>query len=563
MPNLTSSYTWFQHSPLHTSVKGRPSDSRPCHESRITVPLGSRLPVRQICPSESIRLIQILPGTTLPIRCRMKTFNTRESVPYVCLSYQWGPEEKPEDMKTIEINGAKFRVRDNLWNFLYTARSKHFLRGSARQLSSPWWVEASSLQSPDRYEMKTWVWIDAICIDQENLTEKSEQVQRMGAIYRCAQFIMIWLGRPRNHERHESQQNVAEMEAKLCKARSRIPNSDKHQYRELWRVARHELELIEGSLKSTYWTRAWIVQEIELNLRHTIWFGNLELSLVRMQNLYLGMLKLRILGMQPSMDAFIRRTGRASRVRSPLSFLLSQYTEVQCGEASDRIYSLLAMATEGPLIKVDYTTGPAALFFRVIWACRNDLCFCTLVRAFHALKLQSLGRPISSEPHDIPYIEALMVDPKLVKEFSGNATIEGILRHMKETLVALCSCFNFLVLPRPLSRAKGILFCLQDTVCMLGSRVHILLQSDGESITRSYIISPFCDFGRGTSSSALNGVTMRLCQTKGDEGSLSLCLSPSALFSLLNYSTVEEYHVPRPCFKQKSACKVLHNFRLV
>jgi len=38
------------------------------------------------------------------------------------------------------------------------------------------------------------VWIDAICINQDDLDERSSQLQIMGDIYSQAQDVVIWLG---------------------------------------------------------------------------------------------------------------------------------------------------------------------------------------------------------------------------------------------------------------------------------------------------------------------------------------------------------------------------------
>lgn len=38
------------------------------------------------------------------------------------------------------------------------------------------------------------LWVDAICIIQENLQEESREVARMGLIYRTAAQVVVWLG---------------------------------------------------------------------------------------------------------------------------------------------------------------------------------------------------------------------------------------------------------------------------------------------------------------------------------------------------------------------------------
>ncbi|KAH7378654.1 heterokaryon incompatibility protein-domain-containing protein, partial [Cadophora sp. MPI-SDFR-AT-0126] len=65
---------------------------------------------------------------------------------YEALSYEWGHFKSS---KEIFINGMRFFVRDNLWNALYDLRE----------------------DSPRR------LWIDALCIDQQNVDERNHQVQ--------------------------------------------------------------------------------------------------------------------------------------------------------------------------------------------------------------------------------------------------------------------------------------------------------------------------------------------------------------------------------------------------
>jgi hypothetical protein len=47
---------------------------------------------------------------------------------------------------------------------------------------------------PPTAEEKVVLWADAICINQEDLQEKCEQVQQMKLIYQRAQLVVVWLG---------------------------------------------------------------------------------------------------------------------------------------------------------------------------------------------------------------------------------------------------------------------------------------------------------------------------------------------------------------------------------
>jgi hypothetical protein len=42
------------------------------------------------------------------------------------------------------------------------------------------------------------LWVDAICIDQDNLEERAQQVGQMGRVYRSSQKNLIYLGECRN-----------------------------------------------------------------------------------------------------------------------------------------------------------------------------------------------------------------------------------------------------------------------------------------------------------------------------------------------------------------------------
>lgn len=90
---------------------------------------------------------------------------------YLALSYCWGDE--PATQK-IHINGQSFFVTPNL---LAGLKAIHRYKEGFNAA-----VNAA------------WVWIDAICINQNDLPEKSSQVRRMSVIFAQAQVVVVWLG---------------------------------------------------------------------------------------------------------------------------------------------------------------------------------------------------------------------------------------------------------------------------------------------------------------------------------------------------------------------------------
>lgn len=118
----------------------------------------------------SIRLLRLLPSSLAddPICCQL--FNYSLAVPhrsshlYECLSYVWG---STSDRKPISIDGSRLDVTQSL-------------HGALRRLRDPFL---------DRI-----LWVDALCINQDDLEERAQQVQFMAMIYAFASRVNIWLG---------------------------------------------------------------------------------------------------------------------------------------------------------------------------------------------------------------------------------------------------------------------------------------------------------------------------------------------------------------------------------
>ena len=96
----------------------------------------------------------------------MRTVSIVSNPPPVfeALSYVWGRDDPRE---LVRIAGVHIAVRDNL-------------AGALRHL---------------RYTNKPrTLWTDALCINQDDLAERSSQVALMGDIYRSATRVVVWLG---------------------------------------------------------------------------------------------------------------------------------------------------------------------------------------------------------------------------------------------------------------------------------------------------------------------------------------------------------------------------------
>lgn len=273
----------------------------------------------------SIRLIRVLPGAKLlgHIRCVLE-HTLIYSRPYTCLSYEWGPEPGGT---MILLNDKPMYVRPNLGAFL--------------------------LQASKRYHSVD-LWIDALCIDQENFQERNHQVRQMGLIYSTAEEVLAWLGDD-------------EIAASILSAFSRplylrggngMHQNDKGSIMSIEQKGAY-------ISKNTYWSRAWITQEVSLARRVSLLAGDRAVSE--------HVLPERTKALIPHF-AGVRHIGAHTE---NLLALLYKYRRQKCHIRRDIVYCLLALCYDGHKVIVDYTMADEEVNLAIVRACSKYLCLCT------------------------------------------------------------------------------------------------------------------------------------------------------------------------------------------
>ena len=130
------------------------------------VPTYSRLPLNQ--NRKGIRLLQLWPGRRSDKLCgALKVVSLEDQRSYEALSYVWGASNLDPKPSIVIDSESVIALTDNLFNALRRLRR--------------------------RFRTRT-LWIDAICINQDDLLERSHQVSFMGEIYRAAIRVCVWLG---------------------------------------------------------------------------------------------------------------------------------------------------------------------------------------------------------------------------------------------------------------------------------------------------------------------------------------------------------------------------------
>jgi hypothetical protein len=111
-------------------------------------------------------------------------------------NHPWIPHERVDSqntsLKPIEINGRLTHVQENLHRFLDELR--HMKHVSNLGETDPVEGENNASFGYLNWAVSAPIWIDSICINQNDLAERASQVQLMGRIYRNAHSLFAWLG---------------------------------------------------------------------------------------------------------------------------------------------------------------------------------------------------------------------------------------------------------------------------------------------------------------------------------------------------------------------------------
>ncbi|KAK7449574.1 hypothetical protein CaCOL14_013291 [Colletotrichum acutatum] len=115
---------------------------------------------------------------------QVETFYLDDAPPYFCLSYVWGD---PERFLAVNCDGKMISVTQNLYHALRTCLNRH---------------------------PTTWFWADGICINQDDIVERSQQVLLMGNIYKGAKVVLAHPGHYQ-YERRKPEDDDSTEEATL------------------------------------------------------------------------------------------------------------------------------------------------------------------------------------------------------------------------------------------------------------------------------------------------------------------------------------------------------------
>jgi Heterokaryon incompatibility protein (HET) len=315
--------------------------------------------------SEQIRLLTLNPGARNDqIQCSLSTRDleygeewflggfVEEGAGYEALSYTWG---QSTSRKLISINGATLLVTENLYAALLHLRDE---------------------QKPRI------LWVDAICIDQQNLEERSTQVPLMFRIYGSATRVLVWLG-------EQSDDSDLALDVIASWSRPSAVLVDRLSTNSI------EFKALDNLFARSWWNSSWVVQEVAnskivefvIGYRHLPWedfYHSLlhvhydehrvakdvgEVGLDHRRNVAYSLLGVggyarpsdRLRQMSSTIDELaVAKAGNFDQ--GGFEILLPKFGHRQASDPRDKIYSILKIVSDDLQVLPDYTKSVQTVY---------------------------------------------------------------------------------------------------------------------------------------------------------------------------------------------------------
>jgi hypothetical protein len=306
---------------------------------------------------DEIRLLVLNPGTEdEPIECYLEHYPVGSAKPYLALSYVWGITENPG---RILLDGCAFQVTANLGAFLKSIR----------------------------HEFSTQVfWIDALCINQQDVHEKGFQIRLMKRVYEGASQIVIWLGDPTQNTKPAFDyfnQNYSKDE-ELSSDMGRLRIEPERMSKE---IPPDALDGIKDLLARPWWTRIWVYQEATAPARRgsVVFCGTNQADFEALRACIRDLCEIDS-GRYSNRTALIM--DEYSRIRRSynksgttlylrLADLLPTLRGFQATNPRDKLYALIPTSIDGnDLLDVDYSLSVEEVYLQST---------CNIIRAYKSL----------------------------------------------------------------------------------------------------------------------------------------------------------------------------------
>ncbi|KAF6817113.1 HET-domain-containing protein [Colletotrichum musicola] len=303
----------------------------------------------------ALRLVRLFSGDGTELKCELfqAYLDERESVlPYEAISYTWGLTNLSHN---IDVDGKRLDITASLYVALQNLR----------------YAESDRI-----------LWVDGICINQNNHKERGHQVQQMGYIYRHADRVIFWL-RLSTDETDELLESLQRLTKESMQRATASWTLQDHRWYYMWDISRStcerpnfELEpvLRQGLadlLERPWFRRAWILQEVANAQSAIVCCGQKSVSarLFPLVPILLGVkpqeLQQAVLDIMPGPS---RKATWWAQNRS-MYYLLKHFGSSEATEPRDVIYALRGISTDANssnILTPDYELSNEELLRQVL-----------------------------------------------------------------------------------------------------------------------------------------------------------------------------------------------------
>ncbi|KAF8849413.1 HET-domain-containing protein, partial [Acephala macrosclerotiorum] len=279
-----------------------------------------------------IRLLHLLPGdSSEPVHVVLEAVPfTSDNVPdFEALSYCWGSEENPMVIFVGESDEFTLAVTRNLGEALSYLRFENASRV---------------------------LWIDAICVNQQDLDERSRQVKRMADIYSNAGRVIVWLG-PESEDSDiaidciEEVASHVEVNWSIYAMHSKTDSTHWADGNVPAPFDTHEYLALSNFLGRNWFERLWIWQEVLLSSHDPVVVcGNRSLAWDAIRSAMLCLIRKPLPPHTSYEDDKVFRSNLhkvyaicSGNRAQPFNALINQTRHCECSDPRDRVFALLSL----------------------------------------------------------------------------------------------------------------------------------------------------------------------------------------------------------------------------
>ncbi|RDW64095.1 hypothetical protein BP5796_10597 [Coleophoma crateriformis] len=306
--------------------------------------------------TDSIRLLRILPSkdTDAPLQVQLFDYildgTLEETHPYEALSYVWGNLGTSCSIFVHKYDSPRYilPITSNLHKALLHLRYPVLERV---------------------------IWVDAICINQNDNKEKEQQIRLMYKIFTHANCVLVWLG----EEADDSDQVLEELRVTGRKKAANFAYEETVQ------------ESVVKLLRRDWFLRIWVLQEVAAARRIQILYGRskidgyafcLAMDSLRksveahneLQTLQSAIRSITYLIRGAIFRPYRQTLGTVSEAICPLGELVDMFRTHQASKPQDKVYALLGMSSDDmnsddmskPNLLPDYSVPYEELLIRLV-----------------------------------------------------------------------------------------------------------------------------------------------------------------------------------------------------